>query len=1093
MLLLALGVAVQQLPLEVTRPSPSHVLREGYPTLQKVPARLWEDPFDAIAGQTRRGGEQSAGKARPRETLLTDVSSEIEKLGRKAQCVSIMPVTVFGGPFGEYSEVRRRTRHAVVSGLLRSGFSALDEDHLGYVRIGNDPGDGPEVLSQVIPFEWFERKAADAPNQAWRRLESCEHKERVLLLWLDEDNLFESPLRKIMSITEKFARYSADIDRVRLIGPAGSRTLEEMVSELNRYEQPKPAAPMDIAAAFVRAAYAPRDGSGANGNGGADTESSRGTRREPLWTYGAPLEIFVWGATTPPDEIKGSADRPAALQFANNGISIVRAAADDLSVIRRIKPELEQRGVVLGRDPIALVSESETSYGRQLTSLIKKEVLISARAVADRPQQVKEGDLVLGFNYFRGLDGETAFAAAQGAQARSEKDEKRKASERGETSSGLAQLDYARRIAAAVRERHNELRSLGSKIGAIGILGTDFYDKSLLLQALKKEMPQAVFFTTDLDARMTDENQTRWSRNLLVFSGLGLSLHPSLQGGIGPFRDAYQTSAFLSTLLAVNMRQQHPASQRPSDRDGIIHAVEASTLLAERVAPRAYEVGTREFFDYGPAVSANHVAEVQDDDCSAFNVQKCRTLYPKVSRFVQLEGVRSLLCAALILLGAAGLVYTTSRFARDKFGDAYARIRNPVLAMIVASFVALALWGLVLAWNDSIVREPFRWAEGYSAWPSLMLRYLAALLSVWFLYAVVKDHKHMIEVLGKFGLPTEPDTKDTTAVPWWLTRARQLLSDGSYLRRIDWSILRWARQRPEGPVNAVEVTRDYLVLASAERRWDRLWPVVSCYVIFGMSLVLLWDEPGNPVRGAGTRAFSLTLLVIYIAAYSFLLFAVVDAVRLFDAFVEKLMVADTKYAPATLQTFRAELNLREDPLVDRYLADWLDIKLFAEQTESTISLVYFPFVILAIWLIGRSQLFDAWYTPPSLAIIFLLGALYTAFATLRLRKTAERARSTAVDSMTRLLVGIRGRVAEAIDVPADDLQVWAGLNARRAAEDRKNEHLMMQLGLMLEQVKTMQRGAFMSLAQQPLWKAVLLPLSGFGGIELLQYIWMVTK
>ena len=65
--------------------------------------------------------------------------------------------------------------------------------------------------------------------------------------------------------------------------------------------------------------------------------------------------------------------------------------------------------------------------------------------------------------------------------------------------------------------------------------------KALLIQALKKEMPTALLFTTDLDARMGDSNQIKWTRNLLVASGFGLQLHPELQGPVAPFRDNYQT------------------------------------------------------------------------------------------------------------------------------------------------------------------------------------------------------------------------------------------------------------------------------------------------------------------------------------------------------------------------------------------------------------------------------------------------------------------------------------------------------------------------------------------------------------------------
>jgi len=92
----------------------------------------------------------------------------------------------------------------------------------------------------------------------------------------------------------------------------------------------------------------------------------------------------------------------------------------------------------------------------------------------------------------------------------------------------------------------------GKSLKAIGILGTDVYDKLLLLQALRKKFPGIIFFTTDLDARLLHPEEIKWTRNLVIASGFGLQLHPKIQKGIPPFRDTYQTTIFYSVLKAVN-------------------------------------------------------------------------------------------------------------------------------------------------------------------------------------------------------------------------------------------------------------------------------------------------------------------------------------------------------------------------------------------------------------------------------------------------------------------------------------------------------------------------------------------------------------
>ena len=78
---------------------------------------------------------------------------------------------------------------------------------------------------------------------------------------------------------------------------------------------------------------------------------------------------------------------------------------------------------------------------------------------------------------------------------------------------------------------------------AIGVLGSDVYDKLMILQALRKNFPRALF-TTDLDSRLTHSSQLP----LDAQSGRGFPFRalnwPRLQTPIPPFRDSYQTALF---------------------------------------------------------------------------------------------------------------------------------------------------------------------------------------------------------------------------------------------------------------------------------------------------------------------------------------------------------------------------------------------------------------------------------------------------------------------------------------------------------------------------------------------------------------------
>lgn len=1049
LVLVAVGIIVQQLPLEPTRPTPSHVLRESYPSLQRIPARLWEDPFEAVAADRNAARSAQSGSAGPaRHVNAADLAMRIKDrtVQAGATCISILPVTLPGGSFSEYAEVRRRTRYAVVSALLRSGYVAEDEDHIGVLQLRRWEDPETTGLPNTVPFESYVRD--DTRSEGKFDTGQCTDRRRALVLWLDEDSFAAAPIAKLNQVLRRLNESGKEIDRVKLIGPSGSKLLEDMLGEV--FYTPPVNDPCPDAV---------------------------GDPSKPLWQYCAPLEIYAWGATTPASQFQLALDDTyMRMLFKRQHITLLRPNVDDRKVIQRLIPELALRDVKLGRDAIAVIGESDTAYGRQLVRLIgeeaKRQGLDTTKGCHDADDGTRGQGLLRHFNYMRGLDGETAHTARKELRGERPKDQKGSSGER-ESSSGLPHLDYAVRIAAEVRKCHDRLREHGGRIAAIGILGTDFYDKSLLLQALKKEMPQALYFTTDIDARMTDANQTRWSRNLLVVSGFGLSLHEDLQKQTAPFRDSYQSAAYLSTLLALNVSIDHSDPFRRQIDRGDRNAEAAERAIAVGLMPRAYEIGRHHIFDFGPhpPLAATRPDTKVSGPCTLEALLSCAKLYPAPSDYVQLNGAKNISYAVLMIAALCGLIVSTTWFVRRMIGALCGFAHNGGVRLALLVVFLLASAAAFLIWVPALEREPFRWLEGISAWPSLLLRLIAVALAMCFIGALIEDQLHMEDVLVDFCMPQASQKPVRHWRPEWMLKVHGMLRRKPYQPETPMSIYQWLKDDAssnEAPfhVLARRIVTEYLALATYERRFDRVIPAFLCYMLFGIMAIWLWDSPNVPIRGVGTTNFHFVVLFAYIVCYGLLLFAVVDAVRLFEALVSKLMQAGTVYCPETIERFRKELGLPDWPEIERYLSDWIDIEFIARQTKSTIRLVYYPFVILAVGIVARSQIFDNWYTPVSLGVIFVLGGVYIAFATIRLRTTAEDARRKAVDSMTTQLIALR-------------------------AHPEMNGPVEKQLETMLERVKAEQRGAFMSLAQQPLWKAVLLPLSGFGGIEVLQYLWLM--
>jgi hypothetical protein len=90
---------------------------------QNIEARLWQDPFAAIAKyvrKTRDAESEGLGKC-TENSFKKELSGNAEVFG----------VMLPGGPYAELSEVRRRTRFAVLSGLERQRYTGETQDHIG--------------------------------------------------------------------------------------------------------------------------------------------------------------------------------------------------------------------------------------------------------------------------------------------------------------------------------------------------------------------------------------------------------------------------------------------------------------------------------------------------------------------------------------------------------------------------------------------------------------------------------------------------------------------------------------------------------------------------------------------------------------------------------------------------------------------------------------------------------------------------------------------------------------------------------------------------------------------------------------------------
>jgi hypothetical protein len=118
-------MAWQQPALVSSRPTEPEYQGHGIRAWQDIDARLWQDPFDAVARNIQAGPDRSPS---PSNSHLGDpyLSGAPEDLA--------IAVTLPGTPYPEIAESRQRLRYAVLAALHARELMPEDEKHIGYFR-----------------------------------------------------------------------------------------------------------------------------------------------------------------------------------------------------------------------------------------------------------------------------------------------------------------------------------------------------------------------------------------------------------------------------------------------------------------------------------------------------------------------------------------------------------------------------------------------------------------------------------------------------------------------------------------------------------------------------------------------------------------------------------------------------------------------------------------------------------------------------------------------------------------------------------------------------------------------------------------------
>jgi hypothetical protein len=686
--LLSWGIVLSPPTMKSLRPTGEPAQATGPPVGQVFESRLWQDPFDSLLAARKASAELQ----NLQQAFFNDRKSD--------EGILILPVFLPGSPYPEDVETRLRSRYAVVSALAVSGYIPEDGGDIrcfttswpigvrnsllhalgGLFGLGSGAPNPPN--SAVFPYEWFKYVPPGGdPGSYQKSLTELTHirdpvaklPKRIAVIWVDELLFDESRVgRGPATLLKEWARQLMKLPDVDLatLGPQSSTTLRALLSE------PKP-------------------------------------KCQSCQAVADKIKIYSFASTAAALRTPWKQELRQADDF-----DIEHVIGTDRELACKLVHELELRGIEASPDEatVAVVAEWDTFYSQSMVNAFSKAF---------------QGGQIRFFTYQQGIDGRLprdrapdAAGSGKGATSDSVLPGGEPLVSAPEVQSfGRSQIDYLQRLVDQMK------RTGPTGWKAIGVLGSDFYDKALILQTLKHEFPEAVFFTTDLDQRFLDPAEHKTTRNLLVASHFGLKLHYGLQRAIPPFRSVYQTALFFGCLKALHARGV-PRPWMPADKEfpkafqnihvddhSLVCSTSAGPPLDDplcikwkpdagntepKLRPMVFEIGlSRAYPLTDPGPEEIHPATYRRTD--SFVLKEV---------FKEVFGVVVCLVIGLLALAAISLGLPPKNKVDLWF----------VLWVICAVLAVAAMVFLAIHDHQDYEGEPFTLLEGISNWPTLVLR-----------------------------------------------------------------------------------------------------------------------------------------------------------------------------------------------------------------------------------------------------------------------------------------------------------------------------------------------------------------------------------
>jgi len=715
-------------PLKTARPQSKNPPAISSTSLNSISARLWQDPFRVIYARSK--DDQKVVIQRLSDSKLKADVSEYLNDESQAELLTL-GVMVSTEAISDAEERRRRNRYALVSALSKAGYVPEDA---GHIQVGEMPSEDASHETMIIPYEWYQQEAGKSAST-----------KKVLLLWLDASHYSTTPYEHFMKLIDTLSDDCGARNKLRLaiLGPAGSGGLSALINNAANKVG-------DTYSAQVQALYD-------SGVAGIHILSPSATvANDRLYADANACEQNSHSQDDSHKHNQTCLENRFPVSKCVSGkfcLTFNRTIHSDDKLMSELTGELKFRGIDDVHSHVVLLSELDTSFGRALPVSFTEKFC----DYEDKNDNKSCREHIHAFTYLRGIDGVAPGSIADIGLSSSKSSASKKANAPPSTAEsvrrpiGAGQFDYLRRIADEIVQMDKDfIKFNGKGIRAIGVLGSDVYDKLLILHALRSRLMGVTFFTTDLDAQFLHPSEYGWTRNMVIASSFGLKLTEKLQGSTPPFRDSYQTSMYFSAGLALKITNEYlhqkqsdhiKLSQRKSDHDHSHSETQTDEHIDKEkskndffnimvnlpigLRPLLFEVGRNGAVPLTPKDAIDEPA--LKDSHSEFSVHshipdECEyplqcALHPRVNKQDK-EPALALVIAVLLL-------------ALLTLGQLNARARYQ-LYWLAGGVMVLVTVSAIGVWCSSNHEEPFIMLAGISIWPTEIINSMTFILSLYF-------------------------------------------------------------------------------------------------------------------------------------------------------------------------------------------------------------------------------------------------------------------------------------------------------------------------------------------------------------------------